>query len=118
MADTETAQAPDTEAASSVDVQEAELPEAGGDAASGTPAQIDILLDATLEVEVSLGRIQPRVRELLAFGPGSVVELDKRAGDPVDLYLRGKRFATGKLVVVGDQLGVRIKEILGPGSGS
>ena len=51
-------------------------------------------------------------RELLEMGPGSVLKLDRQVGEPIDLFLRGVRFATGHLVVVGDHLGVRIKEIL------
>ena len=54
------------------------------------------------------------VRDLLQLGPGSVLKLNRRKGDPVDIYLRGVKFATGNLVVVGDQLGVRIKEVLSP----
>jgi len=50
------------------------------------------------------------------MGPGSVLELDKKVGEPIDLYLRGIRFASGSLVVVGDQLGVKIREILPSGA--
>jgi flagellar motor switch protein FliN/FliY len=51
-------------------------------------------------------------RDLLQLGPGAVVTLDRQVGEPVDLILNGVRFATGHLVVVGDQLGIRIKDIL------
>jgi flagellar motor switch protein FliN/FliY len=76
--------------------------------------QIDILLDATVEVSVRLGQTVMPARELIQLGPGSVLTLDKRAGEPVDLLLRSIKFATGKLVVVGDQLGVKVEEILSP----
>ena len=53
-------------------------------------------------------------RELIQLGPGSVVTLDRRAGQPVELLLRGIPFALGKLVVVGEQLGVKVEQILSP----
>ena len=93
-------------------VSEAQFPEATDSGDSSGTGQIDILLDATVTVSVELGQAQVEVRRLLQSGPGSVLQLDKKAGEPVDLYLRGIRFATGNLVVVGDQLGVRIREIL------
>lgn len=107
----EPAEAPAQEAGA-VEVQEAELPEAGGAGATAGSGQIDMLLDTTLSVEVQLGQVQTQVRELLQLGPGSVLTLDKQVGEPVELFLRGVRFATGQLVVVGDRLGVRIREII------
>ena len=99
-----------------VAVQEAELPEAEDAAAGAASGKIDMLLDATLSVEVHLGQVETQVRELLRLGPGSVLRLDRQVGEPVDLYLRGVRFATGRLVVVGDRLGVTVQEIVSPGS--
>ncbi len=99
----------------SVDVHEAELPEAQAqsDASASTGGgQIDILLDSTMPIEVCLGRAEMTVGQLLQLGPGSVIKLDKLAGEPVELLLRNVQFATGTLVVVGDQLGVKIKEIV------
>ena len=99
----------------SVDVHEAERPEAqasaGGSGGAGS-GQIDILLDTTMPIEVCLGRAEMAVAQLLQLGPGSVVKLDKLAGEPVELLLRNVKFATGTLVVVGDRLGVKIKEII------
>ena len=97
-----------------VEVSEAELPEANATAHSGTPGQIDILLDSPMMVSATLGEAELPVRDLLRLGPGSVVPLDRNVGEAVDLYLRGSRFATGQMVVVGDHLAVRIKEILSP----
>ena len=79
--------------------------------AASSGGQIDFLLDASVEVTVRMGQTQMKVRDLLRLGPGSVLTLDKRVGQPLDLMLRGKRFAGGELVVVEDQLGVRITEI-------
>jgi len=135
MADTETAEAqaeaqPETQAepeaqaqaeaqaeaqassADAVEVQEADLPEAPAGTVPAATGQIEILLDTTLSIEVHLGQIQTQARELLHLGPGSVLQLDKQVGEPVELFLRGARFATGQLVVVGERLGVRVKEVL------
>lgn len=102
------------EAAESVEVHQVELPQAAASATKAAPGQIDILLDTTMSISACLGEAEVQVRQLLQMGPGSVLKLDRRVGQPVDLYLRGIKFATGSLVVVGDQLGIRIKEILSP----
>ncbi len=96
----------------SVDVHDAELPEAQASAGAAGSGQIDILLDTTMPIDVCLGRAEMPVGQLLQLGPGSVIKLDKLAGEPVELLLRNVKFATGTLVVVGDQLGVKIKEII------
>lgn len=101
-----------------VDVQEAQLPEAT-DAPRGPAAgQIDILLDMSMPVSAQLGQVDMQVRELLQLAPGSVVKLDKQVGEPVDVLMRGTKFATGQLVVIGDQLGIRVKEILSSETGA
>ena len=98
-----------------VEAHEAELPEAQEGQVRSTGGQLDILLDTTMEIAVRLGQTQMPARELIQLGPGSVVALDRRAGEPVDLLLRGVPFATGRLVVVGEQLGVKIEQILPAG---
>lgn len=110
MPDEENADAGDQ----TVEVQNAELPEAEDSPPVGPGGQVDILLDTALTVSASLGETEMEVRDLLQLGPGSVLKLDRRVGEPVDLVLRGIKFAKGVLVVVGDRLGVRIKEILPP----
>ena len=113
MTETQTAEeATQNETADQAEVSEAELPEAGAPGARGGGGQIGILLEATVPVTASLGEAEMTVRELLAMGPGSVMELDRAAGEPVDLMLRGTCFAKGRLVVTGEKLGVRIEEIL------
>jgi flagellar motor switch protein FliN/FliY len=102
----------DTDQSAGVEVRDAELPEVDGTAAGAGTGQIDILLDTTVPVLACLGQVDLPVRDLLQMGPGSVIRLDKEVGEPVDLFLRGVRFATGTLVVVGDRLGVRVKEVL------
>ena len=108
-------QGPDSgRTATAVEVQQAELPEAVDKGTRVAGGQIDILLDTTMTVTVCLGEAQVIVRDLLQLGPGAVVKLDRRVGEPIDLYLSGVKFAIGHLVVVGEQLAVRIKEILTP----
>lgn len=94
------------------EVYEAELPEAIETVAKARGGQIDVLLDTTMPVEVSLGSVELEVRELLQISPGSIITLDKQAGEPLDLYLKGVRFATAELVLADEKLGVRIREIL------
>jgi flagellar motor switch protein FliN/FliY len=95
-----------------VEVHEARLPEAVDTGARAPGGKMDILLDTAIDVTARLGEARMPARELLQLGPGAVVTLDRQAGEPVDLILNGVRFATGHLVLVGDQLGIRIKEIL------
>ncbi len=98
--------------AEQVEVHDAQFPEADGAGAAPGNGQIDMLLDAAMPVTVRLGEVEMLVRELLQLNQGQVITLTKRVGEPVDLYLRDRQFATGDLVVVGDRIGVRIREIL------
>ncbi len=61
---------------------------------------------------MELGRTHRKIREVLELGPGSVVELDKLAGEPVDVLVNGKLFAKGEVVVIDENFGVRITDIL------
>ena len=95
-----------------VEVRDAELPEVQDAGPAEGAGQLGVLLDAEMPVTASLGDVSLPVRDLLQLAPGSVLTLDRLAGEPVDLLLRGVRFATGRVVVVGDCLGVRVEEIL------
>ncbi|HEX6511157.1 MAG TPA: flagellar motor switch protein FliN [Chloroflexota bacterium] len=77
-------------------------------------ANIDLILDVQLRVTVELGRKLMSVRDILALGPGSVVELDKLAGEPVDVLVNDRLIATGEVVVADDNFGVRITDIINP----
>jgi flagellar motor switch protein FliN/FliY len=103
---------PAAEAVEQTDVAEVELPHGVKPGADVRGGQVDILLDTTMPVEIHLGEVEMEVRDLLKVGPGSIVTVNKLVGEPLDLYLKGIRFATGQLVVAGDALGVRIIEIL------
>jgi flagellar motor switch protein FliN/FliY len=84
---------------------------AGGDAGTAT-RDLDLLGDVQLEVTVQLGAVKLTVRELLALREGSVLELDRAAGAAVDVMVNGRLIARGDVVVIDEELGVRITEIL------
>lgn len=75
---------------------------------------LDLLLDIPLEVTVELGRVRMVVKDVIELGSGSIVEIDKAAGEPVDLMVNGRLVARGEVVVIEDNFGVRITEILSP----
>jgi flagellar motor switch protein FliN len=81
-------------------------------AAASTPRNIDTLLDISLPITIELGRTRMLVRDVLDLGPGSVIELDKMSGEPVDLFVNDKKFAKGEVVVIEENFGVRITELL------
>ena len=75
---------------------------------------MEVLLDVPLEISVELGRVKMMVREVLDLGTGSIIEVDKAAGEPVDVMVNGRLVAKGEVVVIEDNFGVRITEILNP----
>jgi flagellar motor switch protein FliN/FliY len=75
---------------------------------------LDFLHDVTMRVTVEFGRSKSTVRELLKFQKGSVVELEKMSGEPLDVRLNGKLVARGEAVIVNDRFGVRVTEIVSP----
>ena len=87
-----------------------ELNESGG---SIDPATLSMLYDLSLPVTIELGRARMSVQELLGLGRGSVIQLDRLAGEPIDVYVGDRRFAEGEVVVVGEQFAVRITSIVG-----
>jgi flagellar motor switch protein FliN len=75
---------------------------------------LDLLMDIPLEISVELGRVKMLVKEVVELGSGSIVEIDKAAGEPVDVMVNGRLVARGEVVVIEDNFGVRITEILNP----
>jgi flagellar motor switch protein FliN/FliY len=82
-------------------------------ATTATPPNMDVLMDIGVELTVQLGSCQMPMRDVLHLTPGSVVQLDKAADAPVDLYVSGKLFARGEVVVVDGRIGIRITELIG-----
>jgi flagellar motor switch protein FliN/FliY len=77
---------------------------------------LDMLHDVEMEVSAELGRTRMSVRELLSLSPGAIVELDRAAGSPADLLVNGRLIARGEVVVIDENFGIRITEIVSPGS--
>lgn len=81
---------------------------------TGAPpdGNIGLIMDVPLQVTVELGRTRKLIREILELGPGSVVEIDKLAGEPVDVLVNGKLIAKGEVVVIDENFGVRVTQII------
>ncbi len=79
-----------------------------------TAKDLDFILDIPLQVSVELGRTSMIISDLLQLGQGSVVELSKLAGEPLEILVNGKLLARGEAVVVNEKFGVRITDIISP----
>ena len=97
-----------------VDVQEAQFPEFGEKEGVSLPQNMELLKDVPLTVTVRLGKTQMTISEVLDLGEGSIIELDKLAGELVDLYVNGKLIAKGEVVVIDESFGFRVKDIISP----
>jgi flagellar motor switch protein FliN/FliY len=86
----------------------------GHQAEASGAASLDLLLDVPLRVTVQLGGTRLTIRELLLLGHGSVVELDKPGGEPLDVLVNGKPIARGEAVIVNEKFGVRLTQIISP----
>lgn len=78
------------------------------------PRNIDLILDVPLDVSVELGKTKKSIKEILEIGPGSIIQLDKLAGEPVDMLVNGKLIAKGEVVVIDETYGIRITAIVSP----
>ena len=85
---------------------------AGTYAAPGTPENIGLIMDVPLEVTVELGRTTKSISEILDFAPGTIIELNKIAGEPIDVLVNGKFVAKGEVVVIEESFGIRVTEII------
>lgn len=93
------------------------LPELGVSSAGAGVEGIDLLSDVNVNVRIELGRTEMLVEDVLRLGEGAVVELDKLAGDPVDIFVNDRPVARGEVLVLNDNFCVRVNEILSPPSG-
>jgi flagellar motor switch protein FliN/FliY len=84
------------------------------DAAPTNDTDIGLLLEVPLSIAVELGRTSLTIRELLALGQGSILQLDRHAGEPVDVLVNGKRLARGEVVVIDEDFGIRVTEVVTP----
>jgi flagellar motor switch protein FliN/FliY len=90
----------------------------GGNQAAVHPYEdhsaLELLMDIPLEISVELGRVKMLIKDVVELGTGSIIEIDKAAGEPVDVMVNGRLVAKGEVVVIEDNFGVRITEILTP----
>jgi flagellar motor switch protein FliN/FliY len=82
-------------------------------ATAETLPNLDVILDVGVKLSVELGSCQMSMRDVLQLAAGSVVQLDKASEAPVDLYVSGKLFARGEVIVVEGRIGIRITELIG-----
>ncbi len=112
------AETTENEAADGQNVSEASFPDlggVGGDVASGE-ANLDMVRDIPVRLTVELGRAEMLIEEILQLTSGKVIELEKLAGEPLDIMVNGRLLARGEVVVVDENFGVRITSILDPRS--
>ncbi|MDM7972220.1 MAG: flagellar motor switch protein FliN, partial [candidate division Zixibacteria bacterium] len=98
----------------SAEVAEAEFQHLSEPAAKPAPRNIGLLMDVNLPLSIELGRTRMSIADILSLGPGSVVELNKLAGEPVDVLVNGKIVARGEVVVIDENFGVRIVQLMTP----
>jgi len=103
---------PRAERVQQASVSDFEFSDFGQRGGRSEPTNLDFLLDVPLEVTVELGRAQMQIREVLDLGKGSVIELDKLAGEPVEIFVNGKLIAKGEVVTIDENFGVKITEIV------
>ena len=105
-------QAPPPRPQAPVDVKPVEFAELGGTDFAGSQGNLDLIVDIPVRITVELGRTRKTIGEVLALGPGSVVELNKMAGEPVDVLVNGKLIARGEVVVIDESFGIRVTEVV------
>ena len=96
------------------DVGRAKFDELEGNKPSGSSKDLDFILDIPLEVTVEMGRTRMLINDLLQLGQGSVIELNRLAGEPLDVLVNNKLVARGEVVVVSEKFGIRITDIVSP----
>jgi flagellar motor switch protein FliN/FliY len=82
--------------------------------AGAMPASLDIVMDIPVQLTVELGRTRLPIRTLVQLAQGSVVELERLAGEPLDVLVNGCLIAQGEVVVVNDKFGIRLTDVIGP----
>lgn len=95
-------------------VQSIQFPNLMGGASSAEQGNIGLIMDVFMEMTVELGRTKKQIKEILGMGEGTIIELDKLAGEPVDILVNHKPIAKGEVVVIDENFGVRVTEILSP----
>jgi len=97
---------------STPNVQGVQFPELSPTISTGEQRNIGLLMDVSMELTVELGRTKWRIKEILGMGEGTIIELDKLAGEPVDILVNNNLIARGEVVVIDENFGVRVTEIV------
>jgi flagellar motor switch protein FliN len=95
-------------------VQSVQFPPLNPQAVGGEQGNIGLLMDVYMEMTVELGRTRRLIKDILGMGEGTIIELDKLAGEPVDILVNHKLIAKGEVVVIDENFGVRVTEIVSP----
>jgi flagellar motor switch protein FliN/FliY len=96
------------------EISEAKFTEIANAAKPGPDMGLDFILDIPLTLTVELGRSRMLINELLQLGQGSVIELSKLAGEPMDIYINQRLIARGEVVVINEKFGIRLTDIVSP----
>ena len=95
-------------------VQSLQFPNLAAGMNAGEQGNIGLIMDVFMEMTVELGRTKRSIKDILGMGEGTIIELDKLAGEPVDILVNHKQIAKGEVVVIDENFGVRVTEILSP----
>jgi flagellar motor switch protein FliN len=102
-------------AVDSADVAKVRFDDVRGDPnVTGGEVNLDVILDVPVTLAMEVGRTRISIRNLMALNQGSVVELDRAAGDPLDVFVNGTLVAHGEVVVVNDKFGIRLTDVISP----
>ena len=99
---------------SPTNVQSIQFPSLVPQSAQSEQGNIGLIMDVFMEMTVELGRTKKLIKEILGMGEGTIIELDKLAGEPVDILVNHKLIAKGEVVVIDENFGVRVTEIVSP----
>jgi flagellar motor switch protein FliN/FliY len=98
--------------ASSPEAQPASFPPVEKSGGASAPNNLDFILDIPMQVTVQVGSARMQIREILQLGQGSVIELEKLAGEPMEVLVNNKLVAKGEVVVVNDKFGIRLTDVI------
>ena len=103
-----------TEAAAKQDYQPAPMQDLHDEGGSGEEVKLDVILDIPVTIAMEIGHTKINIRNLLQLNQGSVVELDRLAGEPLDVLVNGTLIAHGEVVVVNEKYGIRLTDVISP----
>ncbi|MFV1983151.1 MAG: flagellar motor switch protein FliN [Thiohalomonadales bacterium] len=104
----------DVASAESDEVEKAELKNLKDNSTSNSDVSMEVLLDIPVTISMEIGRTKINIRNLLQLNQGSVVELDRLAGEPLDVIVNGTLIAHGEVVVVNEKFGIRLTDVISP----